>query len=970
MAENDYQETTGIIVCGCGPTGAMLSVLLSQYSIPHVILEKDPEVNADPRGIALDEDGIRYLQACGIYDKIFTEIGQCVENFRFIGKIHTDLSREPFLMMNYGTTEGGTGHPGFMCHKQPCIEQNLRSQIVALGAAKLRLGATVNSITEDGDWVYARYTDKSNQTRAIRGRFLVGADGKTGFTRKQYLEPKGVTMDQALDVPYEQDWVALNWKISLPTPSTHPDFPLWETGYTPQQVYDEFFPRDFRFLCNPVRASVCGRFGLNSDRLWRFEFVVLAGENPIEMAKEDQVAAIVHPYITHPGSRYGINAKSITYPLDCIQVLRCRPFRFSARSCNKWSLGRVVLCGDAAHVFPPFGGQGIASGFRDAISLAWRLRIAINGTSRPNELDYQKLLQGWYSERKQQLDKSLRSTVENGEYVTQSNTFKAFLRDCYFYLTQLVPSWKHWLQLGNRRDGMVRYQWQQGIGMAFLPKLGGGVNFPQVYATSTADTSPSEPIFFTDDIIFSRKKKGIFQLVVILQPDRSIERIETALSGLQKSSAGALQDGEATLFLDSTDAPPSTLKRPSIYRLATAEEFARDPRLCVGRPEPVGYDAHRMAKEVGNKTFVILRPDRITMTSAPSAPKFNAGASVLDTEANEPSGQTTTAEWQQKRGINPSDQIRTTRLVHMRYQHPDLETIRTFLHDFGMLTVKETEDRIWFRGYGVDQYVYYAQKGPKQFLGGTFEVETYDDLVKASKMERASPIQLLADAPGGGSLVTVYDPEGLPINFIHGQQPAEMGKMPDKLIVNFEDEKPRRRMFQRFGEGPAAVHKLGHYGLCVQDFNTQLDWYTRNFNFVPTDLLYVQDDSNNRREVALFAHIDRGNDCVDHHTIFLSTIQAGRKSHVHHCSFEVHDFDTQKLGHQWLAKKGYNSVWGVGRHILGSQIFDYWWDTTGNMVEHYADGDLVNKDTPVSYLPAGNESLAVWGPEVPDDFLD
>jgi 2-polyprenyl-6-methoxyphenol hydroxylase-like FAD-dependent oxidoreductase len=77
MAEKDSPKTTDIIVCGCGPTGAMVSVLLSQYSIPHVVLEKDCEVNADPRGIALDEDGIRCLQGCGIYDKIFTEIGQC-----------------------------------------------------------------------------------------------------------------------------------------------------------------------------------------------------------------------------------------------------------------------------------------------------------------------------------------------------------------------------------------------------------------------------------------------------------------------------------------------------------------------------------------------------------------------------------------------------------------------------------------------------------------------------------------------------------------------------------------------------------------------------------------------------------------------------------------------------------------------------------------------------------------------------
>ena len=76
MTQVDCMETTDIIVCGCGPTGAMVSTLLSQYAIPHVVLERDAEVTADPRGIALDEDGIRCLQACGIYDKVFTEIGQ------------------------------------------------------------------------------------------------------------------------------------------------------------------------------------------------------------------------------------------------------------------------------------------------------------------------------------------------------------------------------------------------------------------------------------------------------------------------------------------------------------------------------------------------------------------------------------------------------------------------------------------------------------------------------------------------------------------------------------------------------------------------------------------------------------------------------------------------------------------------------------------------------------------------------
>lgn len=105
---------------------------------------------------------------------------------------------------------------------------------------------------------------------------------------------------------------------------------------------------------------------------------------------------------------------------------------------------------------------------------------------------------------------------------------------------------------------------------------------------------------------------------------------------------------------------------------------------------------------------------------------------------------------------------------------------------------------------------------------------------------------------------------------------------------------------------------------------------------------------------------------VDHHCFFIS---ANSTAHVRHCSFEVHDYDAQNMGHQWLAQQGYESVWGVGWHVLGSQIFDYWWDTTGNMVEHYADGDLVNGETPVAYVEAGSESLAVWGPELPATFM-
>ena len=95
------------------------------------------------------------------------------------------------------------------------------------------------------------------------------------------------------------------------------------------------------------------------------------------------------------------------------------------------------------------------------------------------------------------------------------------------------------------------------------------------------------------------------------------------------------------------------------------------------------------------------------------------------------------------------------------------------------------------------------------------------------------------------------------------------------------------------------LSQLGHFGLCVADFPAQVAFYTTHFNLVPSDFLHVDDETtpSKKRDVALFAHIDRGEDYVDHHTFFMSS---NPTSHVHHCSFEVHDFDTQLLGHQWV----------------------------------------------------------------------
>jgi hypothetical protein len=166
------------------------------------------------------------------------------------------------------------------------------------------------------------------------------------------------------------------------------------------------------------------------------------------------------------------------------------------------------------------------------------------------------------------------------------------------------------------------------------------------------------------------------------------------------------------------------------------------------------------------------------------------------------------------------------------------------------------------------------------------------------------------------------------------------------------------------------VHKLGHYGFSTNLFYDDVMWYTSTFNFVPSDVLYEVDGASGAEVDSLtFMHLDHGATHTDHHTLFFFSAPGPipEQHRLHHCSFEVEDFDTQLLGHEHLLQKGYKPVWGVGRHILGSQIFDYWKDPSGFTIEHYADGDLVNVDNGTGRSKSeGAASMYIWGPVRPE----
>lgn len=257
------------------------------------------------------------------------------------------------------------------------------------------------------------------------------------------------------------------------------------------------------------------------------------------------------------------------------------------------------------------GGQGIASGFRDAISLAWRLAVLC---SSPKTLDHEPILTGWYQERKQQLDKSLAVTVHNGSMVNTRSAVYGYLRNWLLWGMKLIPQWKHMLEQGPRAQGPSRYKYIPGF--PFLPELNGGLCFAQTYCTAVARDKEFDEgrILFTDDVIFSENKKMLFQVVVLLQSLSELEQAVDSLSRITKVGHNLLSADEATFFVPRRSVKEGLNQndldrvRDRLFRSANAEEFGQS-QLCLNRPAPRGYREMLLWESTG-KRYAILRPDR------------------------------------------------------------------------------------------------------------------------------------------------------------------------------------------------------------------------------------------------------------------------------------------------------------------------------------------------------------------------
>ena len=277
--------------------------------------------------------------------------------------------------------------------------------------------------------------------------------------------------------------------------------------------------------------------------------------------------------------------------------------------------------------------------------------------------------------------------------------------------------------------------------------------------------------------------------------------------------------------------------------------------------------------------------------------------------------------------------IRAVDVSHVRFTAPDLVRMRGFLDAFG-LDCFEEHGVLYGRGSDGAPFAHVTERGKPTFVGIGLRAESRSDLEALAEAENVH-VEALA-APGGGDVVRLHDPDGNQVEVVAGQAWGE--QRPHAAETPFNSAAQRRRFREpvRLAKGPSHVRRLGHVVLNVRDFPTSEAWYKDRFGFITSDEIEAAPDL----PMGAFMRCDRGDQPTDHHTLFLAQLPTGVG--FNHAAFEVSGFDDLMLGHAHLKAAGHKQAWGVGRHKLGSQIFDYWKDPWGRELEHWTDGDLFN----------------------------
>lgn len=381
---NAIPEYVPVVIVGAGPTGVTAATKLAQYGVDCLVLDRWPDVYTQPRAVHLDDEVFRLIASLGIGDE-FAAISRPALGLQF-----RDPELRVMAQFHRDCADSGNGFPQANMFDQPELEGLLRSNLKNYPNAVLRANAEVTEAVQTGPQrARVTFTDRvSGREHRVESSYVLGCDGANSLVRAAV----GATME---DLKFQQRWLVVDVESDA-------DLNQWDGVHQ---------------VCDPRRAATYMRIGATR---YRWEFRLL----PDETAGDYNTLVALYPLI-RPWVK-GVAA-------ECLRLLRVAEYTFRAQVADRWRHGPMFLLGDAAHLTPPFIGQGLCAGLRDAVNLAWKLAGVVDGWLPDTVLDTYEM------ERKPHARYMIRFALGVGTAMTAGGRAGDLLRRLVVPRLHLIP---------------------------------------------------------------------------------------------------------------------------------------------------------------------------------------------------------------------------------------------------------------------------------------------------------------------------------------------------------------------------------------------------------------------------------------------------------------------------------------------------------------------------------------------------
>lgn len=380
-----------VVIIGCGPTGVVLANLLGALGLTVAVLEREPGVHPIPRATHIDEETLRNLQSTGLLPLLWPHTA-------LFGTIEVvDEGGDVLLEEPIADPASLHGYEGSRFFDQPAFERVLREGLGRYPSVALHLGAEVTAVADEGDRVTVRARMADGSEEAFTASWAVGCDGGRSVTRA------------AIDLEMESLAPRRQWLIVDTLLRDAADAAL--------------LPGRFRYVLRRERLTLFAH-GFGPNRRWEFQLGE-GEEPPAEAEVRRWIGAFIDP--------------------ARLEITRVATYWHNSLVASRWRKGRVLVAGDAAHMMPPTAGQGMCSGIRDAVNLAWKLHGVASGRAAPEILDtYER-------ERRRHVREILRGTLFVSGRLQADSAFQRWRRRHELRLIGAIPMLQAALRERNLR---------------------------------------------------------------------------------------------------------------------------------------------------------------------------------------------------------------------------------------------------------------------------------------------------------------------------------------------------------------------------------------------------------------------------------------------------------------------------------------------------------------------------------------